>query len=88
MTNIKITEEYVIERIIEFMKNKPNGNWHEEKIQKSDLHQHGVDIKFVGGKRNSEYFFVECKGKSYSKSAKSVNKEVWVTALGHHLNIC
>ncbi|MBE6144506.1 MAG: hypothetical protein E7169_02915 [Firmicutes bacterium] len=82
MTNIKITEEYVIERIIEFMKNKPNGNWHEEKIQKSDLHQHGVDIKFVGGKRNSEYFFVECKGKSYSKSAKSVNKEVWVTALG------
>lgn len=82
MEEIKITEEYVIKKIIEFMKNKPNGNWHEEKIMKSELHQHGVDIKFVGGKRNSEYFLVECKGKSYSKSARSINKEVWLNCLG------
>ena len=82
MDTIKITEDYVVDKIIEFMKNKPNGNWHEEKIQRSGLHQHGVDIKFVGGKRNSEYFLVECKGKSYSDSANSANKEVWLTALG------
>ncbi len=27
-------------------------------------------------------FVLECKGKSYSKSANSVNKEGWLTALG------
>ena len=80
--NKKITEEYVVERIIDFMLKKENGNWHEEKVEKSELHKHGVDIKLVGGKRNSEYFYIECKGKSYSKSAKSINKEGWLNALG------
>ena len=78
----KITEEVIIKQIIKFMINKENGNWHEDKIFKSDLHKHGVDIKLIGGKRNSEYFFIECKGKSYAKSAKSINKEVWLNALG------
>lgn len=78
----KITENYIVDRIIEYMENKPNGSWHKEKTIKSDLHKHGVDIKLVGGLRNSEYFFIECKGKSYSKSAKSVNKEGWLNALG------
>lgn len=88
----KITEEFVVERIINYMINKENGNWHSEKVVKSDLHKHGVDIKLVGGKRNSEYFFVECKGKSYAKSANSINKECWLNALGQiiqrmeHLN--
>lgn len=80
--NNKITEEYVVDRIINFMENKKDGNWHSEKTKKSELHQHGVDIKLIGGKRNSEYFFIECKGKSYSKSADSVNKEGWLNALG------
>ena len=79
---VKITESYVVDRIIDFMINKPDGNWHEEKVQKKDLHKHGVDIKLVGGKKNSEYFFIECKGKSYAKSAKSANKEGWLNALG------
>lgn len=82
MYNIKITEGYIIDRIVEFMENKENGNWHSEKTVKSDLHKHGVDIKLVGGKRNSEYFYIECKGKSYANSAKTVNKEVWLNALG------
>lgn len=68
--NEKITEQFVVNQIIEFMINKQNGNWHEEKVEKSDLHKHGVDIKLVGGKRNSEY-----KGKYYAKSAKSINRE-------------
>ena len=80
--SIKITEEYVVNQIIDFMLKKEDGNWHYEKVEKSDLHKHGVDIKLVGGKRNSEYFFIECKGKSYSKSSKSVNKEGWLNALG------
>ena len=77
-----ITEEFVVDQIIDFMLKKENGNWHEEKVEKSDLHKHGVDIKLVGGKRNSEHFYVECKGKSYAKSASSINKEGWLNALG------
>ena len=80
--NEKITEQFIVDKIIEFMINKENGNWHEEKVKKSELHQHGVDIKLVGGKRNSEYFYIECKGKSYAKSAKSINREGWLNALG------
>lgn len=64
------------------MINKENGNWHEERVEKSELLKHGVDIKLVSGKRNSEYFYIECKGKSYAKSAKSINKEGWFNALG------
>lgn len=78
----RITEDYIVDKIINFMLKKENGNWHEEKVEKSDLHKHGVDIKLVGGKRNSEYFFIECKGKSYSKSATSINREGWLNALG------
>lgn len=78
----KISEEYVEEQIIKFMLNKENGNWHEEKVEKADLHKHGVDIKLVGGNGNSEYFFIECKGKSYADSASSINKEGWLNALG------
>ena len=77
-----ITESFVVEKIKAFLINKENGNWHEEKVKESKLHGHGVDIMLVGGKRNSEYFFIECKGKSYSRSAKSVNKEGWLNALG------
>jgi len=77
-----ITESFVVEKIKEFLINKENGNWHEDKVKEAKLHGHGVDIILIGGKRNSEYFFIECKGKSYSKSAKSVNKEGWLNALG------
>ena len=78
----KINEQFIVDKVIEFMINKENGNWHKEKVEKSNLHQHGVDIKLVGGKRNSEYFFIECKGKSYAKAAKSINKEGWLNAIG------
>lgn len=78
----KLTEEVITSKIIDFMINKENGNWHEDKVEKNDLHKHGVDIKLVGGKRNSEYFYIECKGKSYAKSAKSVNRECWLNAVG------
>lgn len=82
MEGQKITETFIVEKIKEFLINKRNGNWHEDKIKESQLHGHGVDIKLIGGKRNSEYFLIECKGKSYSKSAKSINKEGWLNALG------
>ena len=82
MTMQKIDEDYITNRVINYMENKVNGNWHAEKTVKADLNQHGVDIKLIGGKRNSEYFFIECKGKSYAKSARSINREGWLNALG------
>ena len=78
----KLTEQVIVNRVIDYMLNKEKGNWHREKVEAKRLHEHGVDIKLVGGKRNSEYFFIECKGKSYAKSADSINKESWVPALG------
>ena len=41
----KIDEDYITNRVINYMENKVNGNWHAEKTVKADLHQHGVDIK-------------------------------------------
>lgn len=35
----------------------------------------------TGGSKNGERFIIECKGKSYSKSANSANKEGWLNAL-------
>ena len=32
--------------------------------------------------RKSEYFFIECKCKSYTKPARSINREGWLNALG------
>ena len=78
----RLTEEFIVDKIIDFMLNKEHGNWKEEKVKKAELHQKGVDIRLVGGERKSEYFFIECKGKSISKSAKSVNNEGWLNALG------
>lgn len=73
MIEEKMTENYIVDRVISFMENKENGNWHHEKTVKADLHTHGVDIKLVGGKRNSEYFFIECKGRSYAKIVTRIN---------------
>ncbi|MEQ2657729.1 hypothetical protein AAAT68_12790 [Lawsonibacter asaccharolyticus] len=78
----KLTETTIVRRVKEFLINKSDGNWHEEKVQESQLHGHGPDLILVGGKRNSEYFIIECKGKSYAASAESVNKEGWLNALG------
>ena len=83
MNKIKLEEDVVKELVTKFLLCKPNGNWHEDRTKTADLHGHGVDIKLCGGKRNSEFFLIECKGKSYAKSAKSINRQnSWVYALG------
>ncbi|MCR5664327.1 MAG: hypothetical protein K6G17_05520 [Oscillospiraceae bacterium] len=78
----KLTEEIIVELVKTFLITKPDGNWHEEKVKQASGHDHGPDLVLVGGKRNSERFIVECKGKSYAKSAISINKEGWLNALG------
>ena len=82
MNELRITETFIVEKIKEFLINKERGNWHEEKTKTSDLHGHGADIVMTGGSKNGERFIIECKGKSYAKSAKSINKEGWLNALG------
>ena len=42
----------------------------------------GLILCLQEGREIQNIFFIECKGKSYSKSAKSVNKEGWLNALG------
>ena len=82
MEEIKITETFIVEKVKAFLINKERGNWHEEKTKTSELHGHGADIIMTGGSKNGERFIIECKGKSYAKSAKSANKEGWLNALG------
>ena len=65
-----------------FLINKLNGNWHEEKTKQANTHEHGADLIMTGGSKNGERFIIECKGKSYAKSARSINKEGWLNALG------
>ena len=78
----KLTEPTIVKRVKDFLINKTDGNWHEDMVRESDLHGHGPDLVLVGGKRNSEYFIIECKGRSYARSADSINKEGWLNALG------
>lgn len=83
MEKIRLEEEIVVQLVKDFLLSKERGNWHEEKTKTAKLREHGVDLKFCGGKRNSEFFLIECKGKSYAKSAKSINRQnSWVYALG------
>ena len=80
--DVLLTEDYITNAVKDYLINKENGNWHEDRLKMSKLHEHGADIVLKGGKRNSETFVIECKGKSYSKTADSANKEVWLVALG------
>lgn len=78
----KLTENKIIDYVKEFLVNKPDGNWHVEKIKERRDRQHGPDMVLTGGSRNGERFVIECKGRSYAKSANSINKEGWLNALG------
>lgn len=82
MNEQKLMESFIVERVKDFLIHKQNGNWHEEKTKISKLHKHGADIIMTGGSKNGERFIIECKGKSYAKSARIVNKESWLVALG------
>ena len=70
----KITEEFVVDRIIEFMINKTNGNWHEEKVEKSDLHKHGVDEKKIY--ELIVYRFISCFGEDSKLETMKTNLNV------------
>lgn len=56
MVEKRLTEFYITKKVIEFLYNKEDGIWHEDKTKQAGLHEKGVDIRLIGGKRNSEYF--------------------------------
>jgi len=74
----KINEKFVIEKIKEYLAPQ----W--QVVSQKDLHEKGCDLvlKDVFNKHQARRFLIECKGKSYAKSAKSVNETVWLYALG------
>jgi len=74
----KIDEPYVIQKIKEHL----TPQW--QVVREKDLHEKGCDLvlKDVFNKQEARRFLIECKGKSYAKSAKSVNETVWLFALG------
>lgn len=78
---MNLTENEIVELVKDFLINKTNWNRHIGKLKVAPLHWHWPDIELVWWKRNSEYFIIECKWKSYAKSANSINKEGWLNAL-------
>jgi len=67
---MNITEEFVQKQIEKYLYNK---GWNHN-LKSKGLHDHGCDIVVSDGnnKNKARRFYIECKGKSYSKSAKSV----------------
>ena len=77
-----LKEEVIVQKIIDFLCGKERGNWQIKTLKPHEKHEHGSDIDIRGGKSKTEHFIIECKGKSYAKSANSINKEGWLVALG------
>jgi len=75
---LKINERFVIKRI----KKHLAPQW--KTISEKDLHEKGCDLilRDEYNKHKARRFLIECKGKSYAKSAKSVNETIWLFALG------
>lgn len=74
----KITEKFVIEKIKKYLAPR----W--TVITEKDLHKKGCDLVMRDelNKNKARRFLIECKGKSYAKSAKSVNETIFLFALG------
>ena len=74
----KIDEKFVIEKI----KKHFAPQW--QVVIEKDLHEKGCDLvlKDILNKYEARRFLIECKGKSYAKSAKAVNETIWLFALG------
>ncbi len=81
MAKLLLKENEIVELVTNFLLNKSNWNWHPNKVKLSQWHRHWPDIELIWWKMNSEYFIIECKWKSYAKSAKSINKEGRLNAL-------
>lgn len=86
MANGKITEEVVVKKVKEYVRNNMlNETWDEDKETTHEGHIHGVDIEFIGGTYNGQHFSIECKGESKTsneRSKRAIDSECWLNALG------
>ena len=75
----KIIDEPFVTRVI---KESLSPKW--GIVSEKDLHEKGCDLvlKDLKNKNQACRFLIECKGKSYATSARSVNETVWLYALG------
>lgn len=75
-----LTEPYVQEAIKQYLLHK---GWDYNFVGK-DLHEQGVDIVVRDGnnKHKARYLFIECKGRSYAASARSIAETNFLFALG------
>ncbi len=80
--NEELSEEVVRSCVKQYLYHKENGNWHEDKTKEAKGYERGADLIITGGRYNGERFTIECKGKSYADSARSINRECWLNALG------
>lgn len=80
MNDVKLSENYIQKSIKKYLKQK---GWDYNFIGRG-LHEQGVDIVVRDGnnKYKARYLFIECKGRSNAKSAKSIAETVWLYALG------
>lgn len=76
----RLTEEFIQKRIEKYLHDK---GWNYNLKSKS-LYEHGCDIVVSDGnnKYKARRFFVECKGRSYSKYAKSIADTNMLYGLG------
>jgi len=74
----KITEKFVEAKILGHLDAK---GWNHNVITR-ELHEHGCDIIVTQTTNLGCRFYIECKGKSYAKSARSVHETIWLFALG------
>lgn len=80
MKSLEITEKFVESAILEHLAKK---GW-DYNIKTKGLHEHGCDIVVTSSKNKNKAtrFLIECKGKSYAKSAKSIADTNFLFALG------
>lgn len=72
-----ISERFVRRAVIGYLARK---GW-DRGLREKETAEHGVDIK-VRHNKYARYFFIETKGESLSKSAKSVRETTFVYSLG------
>lgn len=72
-----MNERFVRRAIINYLARR---GW-DRGLREKETAEHGVDIK-VRHNKYSRYFFIETKGESNSKSAKSVREVAFVYSLG------
>jgi len=81
MSKNNILSERFIRRSIKNWLFRNGWNWN---YTEKETKEHGVDIQVQDGKnkRHARYFFIETKGESSSKSAKSISETSFIYVLG------